>query len=90
MLVFTSWTVAQNVVSGVVKDQAEGFPLPYVKITCNVGCDPVMTDAEGKYSIKLSKDNCVLTFEYMGYAKEIRAVTFLPKKRNVTLDVKMY
>lgn len=90
MLFFTSGLVAQNVVSGVVKDQAEGFPLPYVKITCNVLSDPVMTDAQGKYTVKLSKDNCVLTFEYMGYAKEIRAVTFLPKKRNVTLDVKMY
>ncbi|MBO4655558.1 MAG: TonB-dependent receptor [Bacteroidales bacterium] len=86
----TSWTGAQNVVSGVVKDQDEGFPIPYVKITCNCLNDPVMTDAQGKYSIKLSKDNCVLTFETMGYAKEIRAVTFYAKKRNVTLDVKLY
>ena len=90
MTLLTPWLSAQNVVSGVVKDQAEGFPIPYVKITCNCFSDPVMTDAEGKYSIKLSKDNCVLTFEAMGYAKEIRAVTFVPKKRNVTLDVKLY
>jgi iron complex outermembrane receptor protein len=81
---------AQNVVSGVVKDQEGGFPIPYVKITCNMLSEPVMTDAEGKYSIKLSKDNCLLTFEFMGYAKEVRAVTFMPKKRNVTLDVKLY
>ena len=90
LTLLTSLGFAQNVVSGVVKDQEEGFPIPYVKITCNCLSDPLMTDAQGKYSIKLSKDNCVLTFETMGYAKEIRAVTFIPKKRNVTLDVKMY
>lgn len=90
ILTITSWTSAQNVVSGVVKDQAEGFPLPYVKITCNCMTEPSMTDAEGKYSIKLSKDNCLLTFETMFYAKETRAVSFYPKKRNVTLDVKLY
>jgi len=89
-LLLISWGSAQNVVSGVVKDQAEGFPIPYVKITCNMLSEPVMTDIEGKYSIKLSKDNCLLTFEAMGYAKEIRSVTFIPKKRNVTLDVNLY
>lgn len=81
---------AQNVVSGVVKDQREGFAIPSVKITVNTMEEPVFTDGEGKYSIKINKDNCVLTFEYIGYAKEIRAVSFFPKKRNVTLDVKMY
>lgn len=86
----TSWVFAQNVVSGVVKDQSEGFPIPYVKITCNLMSEPVMTDTAGRYSIKLSKDNCILTFETMGYVKETRAVTFLPKKRQVTLDVKLY
>ena len=90
LIFFTSGIFAQNVVSGTVKDQAEGFPIPYVKITCNLMDEPVMTDAQGKYNIKVSKDNCLLTFETMGYAKEVRAVTFMPKKRNVTLDVKMY
>lgn len=90
IMIFVACASAQNVVSGVVKDQAEGFPLPYVKVTCNVLNEPVMTDAEGRYSIKVNKDNCLLYFEYMGYAKETRAVTFMPKKRNVTLDVKMY
>ena len=90
IILFASHAWGQNTVSGVVRDQEEGFPIPYVKITCNCFPDPVMTDTEGKYSIKVSKDNCVLTFEAMGYAKEIRAVTFVPKKRNVTLDLKMY
>lgn len=90
LLVFSTSLWAQNVLSGVVKDQTEGFPIPYVKITTNISNETYMTDAQGKYSINLNKDNVILVFEAMGYAKESRVVTFIPKRRNLTLDVKLY
>lgn len=63
-LVFISVS-AQKTVKGTVTD-TQGEPLVGVQITqscCNIGA---VTDINGKYSIKVCNDNCVLTFHYLG------------------------
>lgn len=88
---------SQNVVSGIVTDGNAENPLPYVRVTAKyldaakeIALEPVFTDDKGHYSLQIPKDNCTLFFEFMGYAKETRVITFMPKKRNVTQNVKLY
>lgn len=88
---------SQNVVTGVVTDGNSEQPLPYVRVTAKIMdlgkeliLDPVFTDDKGKYSLNIPKDNCTLYYEFMGFSKETRVITFLPKKRTITQNVKIY
>lgn len=80
---------AQNVLTGVVKDDAEGFPIPYVKVTVNVLGQPIATNEKGEFNITIPKETATITFDVVGYNQEVRTITFSSKKRKINLEVRM-
>lgn len=58
----------QNVITGTVYDE-KGGTLPGVSVLVKGTTTAAMTDALGKYSIKVPADNAVLIFSYIGYTK---------------------
>ena len=53
-------------VSGVVKDET-GFPLPGVNVIEKGTKNGAGTNMDGKFSLKLTSDNAVLVFSFIGY-----------------------
>ncbi len=64
--------LAQNTVSGSVKDVSTGEPLAGVGVLVSTG-GGVVTDIDGNYSVKAGKD-ATLTFNLLGYADVVEAV----------------
>mgnify|MGYP005754203727 FL=1 len=58
---------AQTRVSGVIKDAADGQPIPYAGITVKGTTAGVVSNDQGVYSIPIPKDGTVLVFSYLGY-----------------------
>lgn len=73
----------ENEVTGVVND-AEGYPLPGVKVQVKGTSIIAVTDIDGKYSIKIEGKNAQLIFSYIGCKTETRPVT-AGAKLNVTM-----
>jgi TonB-linked SusC/RagA family outer membrane protein len=73
----------QNVVTGTVYDE-NGSTLPGVSVLVKGTTTAAMTDALGKYSIKIPADNAVLVFSYIGYTK-----LELPVGGKAVLDAKL-
>ncbi|PQJ79712.1 SusC/RagA family TonB-linked outer membrane protein [Polaribacter porphyrae] len=65
MLLSTCYLSSQKTVTGTVKDNT-GL-LPNVSISEKGTKKGVVTDFDGKFSIKVSKDNSILVFRYLGY-----------------------
>ena len=63
----TTLNVRQHVISGTVYDEKGGV-FPGVGVTVKGTAITTVTNAQGKYSIKVSSDNAVLVFSYVGYA----------------------
>ena len=73
----------QNVITGTVYDE-KGGTLPGVSVLVKGTTTAAMTDALGKYSIKVPADNAVLIFSYIGYTK-----LELPVGSKTVLDAKL-
>lgn len=73
----------QNVITGTVYDE-KGGTLPGVSVLVKGTTTAAMTDALGKYSIKVPADNAVLIFSYIGYTK-----LELPVGGKTVLDAKL-
>ncbi|WP_299059622.1 TonB-dependent receptor [uncultured Polaribacter sp.] len=73
VLVFFSFTTvssqAQEVVSGVVKDEG-GMPLPGVSIVQKGTSRGTSTDFDGNYSLKLTSGDKILVFSSLGFQKK--------------------
>ena len=67
-------TVGDRVISGVVTDE-NNEPLPGAGVMTSDGKRGTVTDANGKYSIDLSKDHAVLSFSFLGYETQDIVVT---------------
>ncbi len=74
---------AQQVIKGVVSD-SKGKPLEGVSVRESKK-NGTTTDADGKFSIKLTGDNGTLEFMYVGYTKQIMPVR---GKTEVTISLK--
>jgi TonB-linked SusC/RagA family outer membrane protein len=76
---------AQNriTVSGIVKDETES--LPGVSVVVEGASVGTVTDPDGKFTINVPDESSVLTFSYMGYAKQSVTVGTL-RTFNVVLD----
>lgn len=81
--------VAQNTVSGTIKDDVEGIPVPYAKITVAGISTIYSADEEGQFSISLPKDNHLLIIESMGYNSATKTLTFTSKKRHLVVEIKL-
>ena len=82
-----SIAVAQNIVTGEVKDE-EGMGLPGVAIAIEGTNKGTITDADGKYSINVAGDGR-LTYTFIGYEKQTvtvnnRSVIDVTMKPDVT------
>ena len=65
----------QAVLSGTVIDAADGYPLIGVSVVVK-GTNPgVITDVDGKYEIKVAKENCEIVFSYIGYDDVVKLYT---------------
>jgi TonB-dependent SusC/RagA subfamily outer membrane receptor len=60
----------ERTISGSVSDAATGEPLPGVNILVEGTTSGVVTDIDGKYSIKVANSDAVLIFSMVGYMNE--------------------
>lgn len=86
IVAFASSVYAQKrTLSGVVKDAADGSPLPGVSVMEKGRNNGAVTDANGAYSLEISDNNAVLIFKFIGYAdKEVKVGSLTTL--NVTLS----
>ncbi|WP_337043305.1 VWA domain-containing protein [Emticicia sp. 17c] len=83
MLFFGFTSENERTITGIIKAADDNSPLPGVLIQIKGTNDAAQTDANGKYSIKVTKSNNVLVFSFLGcITKEVP----VPLKKNV-LDV---
>ncbi|NJO01087.1 MAG: hypothetical protein HC880_04745, partial [Bacteroidia bacterium] len=61
------WALAQNSVSGVVKDAADGTGLPGVNVVVEGTTTGTITDVDGKYTLTSVSPNARLIFTFVGY-----------------------
>lgn len=62
----------ERTVTGVVTDAASGKPLPLVNIQIKGTSSGTVTDAEGRYTVRVAGPETVLVFFSMGYeSKEV-------------------
>ena len=67
LLLFPFFGMAQKVVvSGVVKDQTSKKPLAFVHVVSKQGYGTT-TDIDGKFSLRIKKNECCLKMTYVGY-----------------------
>ena len=59
-------------VTGIVTSEMDSFGLPGVNVIEKGTSNGASTDFDGNYSIKVSGDNAILVFSYIGYmSKEV-------------------
>ena len=61
-------------VTGSVKSKDDGSPLPGVNVQLKGTTNGTVSDAEGKYTINVSKDGGILIFSFIGFATQEVAV----------------
>ncbi|MGA0556052.1 SusC/RagA family TonB-linked outer membrane protein [Larkinella sp. VNQ87] len=74
----------KRVITGKVTDSGSSEPLPGVNIVVEGTTQGTVTNAEGQYSIDVSKPDAVLIFSYVGYKLEK-----IPVSSNTVIDVKL-
>jgi TonB-dependent SusC/RagA subfamily outer membrane receptor len=74
-------------VRGIVKD-AEGEPLPGANIQVKDTQYRTITDANGRYSITIPADLCILTFSYVGMKAHNQV--FKPSESDIQKDITLY
>ena len=75
----------ERTVSGTVVDQDGGKPLPGVTVKARGAQAAVQTDANGKYTIKVSTAVTSLEFSYLGFITTTKALAGAGNTINVTL-----
>jgi TonB-dependent starch-binding outer membrane protein SusC len=78
-----SFAYGQSQVSGTVTDQ-ENQPLPGVNVLVKGSTQGATTNANGKYQVEVPNSSAILTFSFIGFTSEERAVG-----NQTVLDVKM-
>ncbi|WP_461532938.1 DUF5686 and carboxypeptidase-like regulatory domain-containing protein [Sinomicrobium sp.] len=74
-LALSTTAIAQEVISGVVRDRDTGSPLPFSNIVTDTE-QGTITDAEGKFEIENPEENIgSLTISYIGYSQETISVS---------------
>ena len=81
---------AQIVVEGVVKDKSNKEPLAFVNIISETGKSGVVTDIDGKFSIKLSTEECCLHLSYIGYESYTYPIDYNKNAQKIYLTQRPY
>ena len=68
-----SFAYAQSQVSGTVTDQ-QNQPLPGVNVLVKGSTQGTTTDANGKYQVEVSNSSAILTFSFIGFTSQEKAV----------------
>ena len=76
-------TAATGIVSGIVKNEA-GQPIPGVSVSIRGQKNSVSTDANGRFSIKISKPNSTIQVSYVGYATQVIPIG---TQKNITITL---
>ncbi len=90
LLFLTLNNYAQIVVEGVVKDKNNKDPLAFVNIISESGKSGVVTDIDGKFSIKLFTEECCLHLSYVGYESYTYPIDYNKKIQKIYLTQKPY
>lgn len=80
-----SYAQSPRVISGRIVDNNNGEPVPGASVIIEGTLTGVITDADGKYSIKVTSSASKLKFDCLGYESQTHP---LPSKGN-TLDIKL-
>jgi iron complex outermembrane receptor protein len=80
---------AQNIIKGTITDEYTNEPLPFA--TVYIACDDngILADANGKFSVAVSKDTCEVVFTQTFYNTIKRQVTFSPGQRELMVNMKL-
>lgn len=65
-----TFNIQEITIIGVVSDAMTGETLPGANVVISGTTHGVVTDSEGRYSIKVSDENTTLVFSFMGYLNE--------------------
>lgn len=66
-LIFIYTASFSQTITGVVKDKNDGLVIPGVNVIENGSTNGTITDLDGNYSIKVTDENAVLKFKFIGY-----------------------
>ena len=72
-IMMSSFAYAQSRVSGTVKDQ-QNQPLPGVNVLVKGSTQGTTTDASGKYQVEVLSSDAILTFSFIGFTSQEKAV----------------
>jgi len=89
ILLFCLNNQAQNILKGTIKDEIEGFPIPYAQIKIDCLKAMFMADVNGNFNIEIKPDSCDVTFLSSSYSPIQRTIIFTPKNREYKLDIKL-
>jgi len=86
LVVISPFVEAQQTreITGKVTDAETGEPLPGVNVVEKGTSNGTITDATGKYSLKLEGEDAVLAFSFIGYASQE-----IPVGENTVIDVSL-
>lgn len=90
LLFISIQAIGQVTVEGIVKDKKTKEPLAFVNILSNTGNKGVVTDIDGKFSIRLSEKECCLHLSYVGYEPLTYTIDYNKKTQKIFLSQKPY
>ncbi|EMR03806.1 Enterobactin outer-membrane receptor [Cesiribacter andamanensis AMV16] len=85
LLLFSLPAFAQFTVSGTVRDQAGGDPLPGAAVRLKGTTQGVVTDLDGNFSIEVPGSQGVLVISFLGYVNEEVSVNATTRPLTITL-----
>jgi hypothetical protein len=86
LVLISAAALAQTVVQGVVTDAETKDPIPYVNVIFNGTTTGVVTDLDGRYTLKTDQPYTEVKFSFLGYKTVIRKIT---PGATVTLNIKL-
>ncbi|MCZ4243274.1 SusC/RagA family TonB-linked outer membrane protein [Pedobacter punctiformis] len=75
MFVAVTAIAQERTITGTVTSQEDKLPIPGVSVKVKGTQSGAVTDANGKYSVKVPSGSAVLEFTFIGYAVQSRTVT---------------
>ena len=69
---FASFTFAQTIIRGVVRDAKSGDPLPFVGVAIKGTTTGTTTDVQGHYELQTSENVTKIQFSFLGYQTLIK------------------